>query len=67
MARPAPVGFAEPWAAQTSRPCRLHQRPVITQNPVADPSRPKLPTEHAFLADVNVSIATGNGRFSAVD
>jgi len=24
-------------------------------------------TEHAFLADVNVSIATGNGRFSAVD
>jgi len=24
-------------------------------------------TEHAFLADVNVSIATANGRFSAVD
>src|SRR5712691_808798 len=24
-------------------------------------------TELAFLADVNVSIATGNGRFSAVD
>jgi len=24
-------------------------------------------TEHAFLADVNVSIAIENGRFSAVD
>jgi len=24
-------------------------------------------TEHAFLADVNVSIATENGRFSTVD
>jgi len=23
--------------------------------------------EYPFLADVNVSIATGNGRFSAVD